>query len=140
MPDPVMKAMKAGAIGLRNGKVLNIYPEGERAYDGELHDFKKGAAILATELDMPILPVALDGLQNVWARKSWRIRPAKVKIRFGKAFYAKDILSQNSAAALPANAMTAAGTSAELTDDARYEMVTKHLKETIEKMISEMRS
>ena len=31
-PDTqLMKAMKAGAIGLKHGKVLNIYPEGERA-------------------------------------------------------------------------------------------------------------
>ncbi|MGI8813039.1 MAG: AMP-binding protein [Pyrinomonadaceae bacterium] len=98
-PDTqLMKAMKAGAIGLRHGQVLNIYPEGERAYDGELHEFKKGAAILATELDLPILPVALDGLQNVWARNSWRIRPAKVKIRFGKAFYARDVLGDQQSA------------------------------------------
>ena len=49
-PDTqLMKAMKAGAIGLKRGRILNIYPEGERAYDGKLHDFKKGAAILATE-------------------------------------------------------------------------------------------
>ena len=95
-PDTqLMKAMKAGAIGLRHGKVLNIYPEGERAYDGELHDFKKGSAILATELDLPILPVALDGLQHVWARNSWRIRPGKVKIRFGKAFYASEVVSSH---------------------------------------------
>src|SRR5690606_16206708 len=34
-PDvQLMKAMKAGAVGLRNGHVLNIYPEGQRAYDG----------------------------------------------------------------------------------------------------------
>ncbi len=92
-PDTqLMKAMKAGAIGLKHGKILNIYPEGERGFDGELHEFKKGAAILATELDLPILPVALDGLQNVWARNTWRIRPAKVKIKFGKPFYAKEIV------------------------------------------------
>ncbi|HEX9959403.1 MAG TPA: AMP-binding protein, partial [Pyrinomonadaceae bacterium] len=73
-PDTqLMRAMKAGAAGLKSGKVLNIYPEGERAFDGELHEFKKGAAILATELDLPILPVALDGLHKVWARASWRI-------------------------------------------------------------------
>ncbi len=144
-PDTqLMKAMKAGAIGLRSGKVLNIYPEGERAYDGELHDFKKGAAILAIELDMPILPVALDGLQNVWARKSWRIRPAKVKIRFGKAFYAKDILSLTGAAGTFGAASgssesqsTSAGLS--LSDDAKYAAITAHLKQTIEAMIDEMR-
>ncbi len=91
-PDvQLMKAMKAGAVGLRNGHVLNIYPEGQRAYDGELHEFKSGASILATELDVPILPVALDGLQNVWPRNSWRIRFAKVQIKIGKPFYATEI-------------------------------------------------
>jgi long-chain acyl-CoA synthetase len=125
-PDvQLMKAMKAGATGLKNGKILNIYPEGERAFDGELHEFKKGAAILATELDLPILPVALDGLHKVWARRSWRIRPAKVKIRFGKSFYAKEILRGES--------------DSKISDDAKYEAVTAHLKRTIKEMIDEMR-
>ena len=47
------------AAGLRAGKILNIYPEGQRSFDGQLHEFKKGAAILATELNLPIVPVAL---------------------------------------------------------------------------------
>ena len=122
----LLRAMKAGAIGLKHGKILNIYPEGERAFDGDLHDFKKGAAILATELDLPIVPVALDGLQNVWARKSWRIRPAKVKIRIGKPFYAKDVLSE------PGSLATGS--------DTKYEIVTEHLKQTIADMIAEMRN
>lgn len=123
-PDTqLMKAMKAGAIGLKNGKVLNIYPEGERAFDGELHEFKKGAAILATELDLPILPVAIDGVYKVWARKSWVIRPAKVKVRFGEPFYPKDILNGQQTA----------------TDEQKYEIVTAHLKYEIEKMIDAMR-
>ncbi len=124
-PDTeLMRAMKAGAIGLKHGKVLNIYPEGERAFDGELHTFKKGAAILATELDLPIVPVALDGLQNVWARKSWRIRPAKVKIMIGRPFYPKDVLGR------PVS---------EATDD-DYAAVTAHLKQTVSGMIEELRS
>jgi long-chain acyl-CoA synthetase len=122
-PDTqLMRAMKAGAAGLKSGKVLNIYPEGERAFDGELHEFKKGGAILATELDLPILPVALDGLHKVWARASWRIRPAKVKIRFGEPFYARDVVT------------------AEMSDEAKYEAVTAHLKKTITAMIDEMRA
>ncbi|MEP6901945.1 MAG: AMP-binding protein [Actinomycetota bacterium] len=121
-PDTqLMKAMKASAIGLKHGKILNIYAEGERGFDGELHEFKKGAAILATELDLPILPVALDGLQNVWARNTWRIRPAKVKIRFGKSFYAKEIVG------------------AEMNDEEKYEAVITHLKNEIAKMIEELR-
>jgi 1-acyl-sn-glycerol-3-phosphate acyltransferase len=119
-----MRAMKAGAIGLKMGKILNIYPEGERAFDGELHAFKKGAAILATELDLPIVPVAMDGLYKVWPRKSWRIRPAKVKIHIGKAFYARDVV----------------GTIEGPSNDQVYEAVIVHLKQTIENMIADMRS
>ncbi len=122
----LLRAMKAGAIGLKNGKILNIYPEGERAFDGELHDFKKGAAILATELDLPIVPVALDGLQNVWARKSWRIRPAKVKIMIGEPFFARDVLKDTTIDETDAS-------------DRRYEIVTEHLRSEIEKMIAELR-
>ena len=146
-PDTeLMKAMKAGAIGLKNGKILNIYPEGERAFDGELHGFKKGAAILATELDLPIVPVALDGLQNVWARKSWRIRPAKVKITIGKPFYAREVVSnQQSAVSGAASAgydssLIPHPSSLEKTGDAAYSAVTAHLKQTISAMIDEMRS
>ncbi len=131
----LMRAMKAGAVGLKHGKILNIYPEGERAFDGDLHDFKKGAAILATELGLPIVPVALDGLQNVWARQSWKIRPAKVKIRIGKPFYARDILIQSTDSTLPNGPVSARPA----TDDQRYEIVTTHLKQTIAKMIAEMR-
>jgi long-chain acyl-CoA synthetase len=87
-PDTnLRKAMRVGAAGLRAGKVLNIYPEGERSFDGELHRFKTGAAILASELQVPIVPVALDGVYKVWPRKSWRLRLAKVRIAFGEPIY-----------------------------------------------------
>jgi len=127
-PDTeLMRAMRAGAAGLKNGKILHIYPEGERAFDGDLHEFKKGAAILATELDLPIVPVALDGLYKVWPRQSWRIRLAKVKVRFGKPFYAQEILGS----AGDAIGDPTLGTS--------YDQVTDHLKRAIESMIQDMR-
>lgn len=140
----LMRAMKAGAIGLKHGKILNIYPEGERAFDGNLHDFKKGAAILATELDLPIFPVALDGLQNVWARQSWKIRPAKVKIRIGDPFYARDVLGAEARTLVRAKSVTSDSSiiphPSPLTGEAAYAAVTAHLKQTIADMIIEMRN
>ena len=126
-PDTqLMKAMKASAIGLKKGRILNIYPEGERAYDGDLHQFKKGAAILATELDLPILPVALDGLHKVWGRRSMQIRPAKVKIKIGTPFYAKDVISTDDEHRTTNNEQI-------------YAAVTDHLRNTIAAMIDDMR-
>jgi len=68
-PDSnLMRAMQAGAFGLRRGKVLVLFPEGERSIDGEPKVFKKGAAILSAQLHAPIVPVAMDGLSDVWPR------------------------------------------------------------------------
>jgi long-chain acyl-CoA synthetase len=129
-PDTqLMKAMKACAIGLRRGKILNIYPEGERAYDGELHEFKNGAAILAAELGLPILPVAIDGLHKVWPRRSMKIRPAKIKVRFGEPFCARDVLSKPRAVA----------TGLFPTPESKYDRVTAYLRSRIGSMIEEMR-
>ncbi|MCC6330295.1 MAG: AMP-binding protein [Acidobacteria bacterium] len=146
-PDTqLMKAMKAGAVGLDRGKVLNIYPEGERSYDGRLHSFKNGAAILATELDLPILPVALDGLYKVWPRRSNRIRLAKVKVRFGEPFYPRDVLEKLPTSPGETNGHSArdAGTAGKdksilRSENDKHEAVTEYLRNTIAAMIDEMR-
>ncbi len=117
----LLKAMKASAVGLKHGKILNIFPEGARAFDGELLDFKKGAAILAVELDVPIVPVALDGFYKVWGRSSGKINFSKTQIRYGVPFLPREIITE------------------EMTDEARYAAVTEHLKQTIEAMLGEMR-
>lgn len=83
-PDThLLRAMKIGAYGLRNDRILCIFPEGARSFDGEMKEFKKGAAILSRELGVPIVPVGIQGTYEVWARDSWRIRLHKVKVAFG---------------------------------------------------------
>ena len=70
-PDAhLVHAMQAGAFGLRHGKVLVLFPEGERSPDGSVRTFKKGAAILATHLNVPIVPAALHGIYEIWPRGS----------------------------------------------------------------------
>ncbi len=83
-------AMRAGATGLRMGQVLILFPEGERSIDGELKTFKKGAPILSAHLNAPIVPVAMDGLHDLWPRSrslQWRrLLPggsARVVMQFG---------------------------------------------------------
>jgi long-chain acyl-CoA synthetase len=121
-PDAnLLKAMRAGAVGLRVGKILNIYPEGERSFDGALHPFKKGAAILASELDLPVVPVALDGVYKVWPRGSNRIRPAKVKIHFGEPMNLREIAAQTA------------------DKEAGYEKATAALKQRIAAMLEQLR-
>jgi long-chain acyl-CoA synthetase len=68
-PDAnLLRAMQAGAFGLRRGLVLTLFPEGERSPDGTPRRFKKGAAITALQAQVPIVPVALHGLFEIWPR------------------------------------------------------------------------
>jgi long-chain acyl-CoA synthetase len=88
-PDAnLLRAMKVGGVGLRRGQVLCIFPEGARSFDGELKEFKKGAAILSAEIGVPIIPVGLKGTYEVWARDSGRIRLHPVRVRFEKPMQA----------------------------------------------------
>ena len=41
------------------GKVLCVFPEGTRSRDGRIKEFKKGVGIIARELNIPLVPVAI---------------------------------------------------------------------------------
>ena len=84
--DPSMalvRALQVGAQGLRDDRVLLIFPEGERSITGQVGEFKKGAAVIAYELGVPVVPVGIRGTYEVWPRGgSFRLHP--VEIVFGK--------------------------------------------------------
>ncbi|HEU5235268.1 MAG TPA: AMP-binding protein [Terriglobales bacterium] len=84
-PDAnLIPAMRAGAYGLRQGEALVLYPEGERSISGEPKAFKKGAAILATHVHVPIVPVAIDGFEKAWGRGRGIRLFQDLKIQIGK--------------------------------------------------------
>lgn len=84
-PDAnLVPAMRSGGYGLRHGMALMLYPEGERSIDGTPRVFKKGAAILSTHLQVPIVPIAIDGFFEAWPRNQGFKRFAPLKIRIGK--------------------------------------------------------
>ena len=87
-PDAnLVPAMRAGAFGLRRGRVLILYPEGERSIDGLPKTFKKGAAILSVHLQVPIVPVAIDGFFDAWPRGKGLPKFVPVKMKFGDPIY-----------------------------------------------------
>lgn len=87
-PDSnLVPAMRAGAFGLRNDKILVLYPEGERSIDGTPRIFRKGAAILARHLNVPIVPVAQEGFFEAWPRGRAFRKLNKLKIKIGDPIY-----------------------------------------------------
>jgi long-chain acyl-CoA synthetase len=93
-PDAnLVTAMRAGAYGLKQGKILLLFPEGERSIDGPPKVFRKGVAILATHVKVPIVPVALEGFFDAWPRGRGFQRFAKLKIEFGDPIYPHEVSS-----------------------------------------------
>ena len=81
-PDAnLVPAMRASAYGLRQKRVLLLFPEGERSIDGVPKMFRKGAAILALHTQCPIVPVALEGFYEAWPRGEKFRGLSKLQIR-----------------------------------------------------------
>ena len=61
MDTRLHNALQLSAYVLRHGKILLVFPEGSRSRDGSIKEFKKGVGIIARELNIPIVPVAISG-------------------------------------------------------------------------------
>ena len=78
---------------LNNGTSAVLYPEGTRSKTGEINMPKRGILRVAEKCpDIPILPVVIYGTKDIMKAGSFKINPfGKIKVRFLKPFYFKDI-------------------------------------------------
>jgi 1-acyl-sn-glycerol-3-phosphate acyltransferase len=53
---------------LREGELVGVYPEATISRSFELKEFKTGAARMASEADVPIVPVIVWGTQRIWTK------------------------------------------------------------------------
>ena len=67
---------------LREGHRVIIFPEGARTHDGGTVPFKKTFAILAKELNVPIVPVCIRGAFEALPRGSSFMRPEHIEVNF----------------------------------------------------------
>jgi 1-acyl-sn-glycerol-3-phosphate acyltransferase len=95
MDNYLVRALQASARILRDGRILCLFPEGERSADGRVRPFRKGTGILVRELGVPVLPAYIRGSFEAWPRgQSWpRVRP--LHVRFGPIVSAAELLEGN---------------------------------------------
>jgi 1-acyl-sn-glycerol-3-phosphate acyltransferase len=110
--------MRAGAFGLSRGRILILYPEGERSDDGTPRVFRKGAAILSIHAQAPIIPVAIEGFYEAWPRHKKFPKFADLQIVFGKPIQPPPLAEASEAA---------------------YDRLTAELKSTVVAMWQESR-
>jgi 1-acyl-sn-glycerol-3-phosphate acyltransferase len=80
-----VKTMTTAAQVVRErGVSLLIFPEGGRSHDGQLAEFKEGAAYIAIRSGVPLVPIALKGTREVLPFGSGHVRAGSVTMRIGE--------------------------------------------------------
>jgi 1-acyl-sn-glycerol-3-phosphate acyltransferase len=65
------------------GFSILIFPEGARGETGSLKPFRPGVAMIGSRLNLPVIPVRIDGVDRV-LHPSWKMaRQGPVEVRFG---------------------------------------------------------
>jgi long-chain acyl-CoA synthetase len=78
----IVASVQQIAAALRAGRKVVIFPEGTRTRSGRLGDFKKTFAIIAAELGIPVVPVAIRGAWDLLPAHHFIPRRGTVRVDF----------------------------------------------------------
>ncbi len=66
-----------------DGWSILIFPEGLRSPTGDIKPFRGGIGMIASRLDVPIVPVRIDGVDKLLPVGGSFVRPGRVRVAFG---------------------------------------------------------
>ncbi len=69
---------------LKEGHVLTVFPEGARSLSGELQPLAGGFTLIVRKVDVPVIPVGIDGSFQAWPRGKSLFKPSPVRVKFGR--------------------------------------------------------
>lgn len=76
-PSKVKETYDKARVTLRDGMSVVVFPEGSRTFTGHMGKFKRGAFMLADELQLPVVPITINGSFNImprtakWCKITW---------------------------------------------------------------------
>jgi long-chain acyl-CoA synthetase len=65
------------------GYSILVFPEGRHTTDGNMLPFRAGAGLLAKNLDIPVLPMRIDGLFEIKKVGKRFARPWQIQVKIG---------------------------------------------------------
>jgi 1-acyl-sn-glycerol-3-phosphate acyltransferase len=67
-PKKIQKTYENAREILQEGYSVTVFPEGARTFTGHMGKFKKGAFALADELQLPVVPLTINGSFDILPR------------------------------------------------------------------------
>ncbi len=89
--DGDKQKLKEAGIAVRDRVSVVFFAEGTRSDDGVLKPFKKGAAIMALEAQVPLVPAAVAGTYAILPKGTVAIRPKPAALVIGKPIETKGL-------------------------------------------------
>ena len=68
-PKKIQKTYETARKILQEGYSVTVFPEGARTFTGHMGKFKKGAFALADELQLPVVPLTINGSFDILPRQ-----------------------------------------------------------------------
>jgi long-chain acyl-CoA synthetase len=68
---------------IEDGFSVLIFPEGRRTESGAIESFRPGIGMIAARLNVPVVPVRVEGLDRVLHHTWHMARPGRVRVAFG---------------------------------------------------------
>ncbi len=81
----VRRALKYTGQRLDQGHCPLVYPEGRRSPDGNLQPFKMGIGFMALRLQVPVVPIYLEGLYPIYSIHHEWPQSGEVQVKIGSA-------------------------------------------------------
>jgi len=94
---PISNLALAAAV-LHRGQSLVWFPEGQRARGGELLRFRPGIGLLMLAMQVPVVPVWIEGTGRALPPGKRLPRPSRVTLRFGKPADASELEAEGQGA------------------------------------------
>lgn len=83
-PSGIRETMQDAEKQLSHGMSVVVFPEGSRTLTGKMGRFKRGAYTLATEFNLPVVPISIDGSYKVMPRTGLLPRPGHIILTIHK--------------------------------------------------------
>jgi 1-acyl-sn-glycerol-3-phosphate acyltransferase len=89
-----LSSLGKGVKALRGGMPLFVFPEGGRTPDGELQPFLSGAAYLAIRAQVPLVPLALEGVYDLLPIHTRHFFPGPLTLSVGEPIQTKGMTAR----------------------------------------------
>ena len=79
-PKGIKRTIEEAKNTLQGGMSVVIFPEGTRSSDGNIKKFKRGAFQLAVDLNIPVVPMTINGSYKILSKTSFFVNPGKLTL------------------------------------------------------------